>query len=186
MLSRGRSLPVDRREDGFTLVELLVVMVLVTLVGGVVLTSMVRGMQANSLAQDRIDAYNELQLAAERVTRELRAANPVIVADADHAQMRVVRDGSCREFTFEVEDDVLMAREELSSDECITVNAAPNRPFLQALDAEAETAVFTYRDQDGVETNDPKEVATITLTLTRELPDQPSVAVSTLVSVRNS
>jgi type II secretory pathway pseudopilin PulG len=177
----------ERGAEGFTLVELLVVILLVTIVGGVVLTSMVRGMQANALAQARIEAYNELTLAGERVTRELRAANPVIVAAAGQTRVRVVRDGACREFTFAVAAGTLTVQERLSGDGCITLSAGATRPILQSLDTAGATApVFEYRDRAGLATNTPAEVATITLTLTRELPDQPSVVVSTLVSVRNS
>ena len=184
MLSRTREM-VRTEADGFTLVELLVVIVLITVVGGVVLSSMVQGMQSNAMAQERIDAYNDMQLAGERITRELRAANPVLLAEPDRTQVRLQRDGACRRFSFQVEGTTLMTREQVSTDGCATLPGVASRPLVPSLDLSA-SPVFLYLDRDGTVTNVPADVATIELTLTRQLPDQPSVVLRTRVSVRNS
>lgn len=77
MLTRIRPRLAD--EDGITLVELLVVMVLMTLIGGAVLSSLVSGMKATASTQTRYDALADLQKSVGRMTRELRAADPLIL-----------------------------------------------------------------------------------------------------------
>lgn len=66
-LSRYR---VDER--GFSLVELLVVVLVLGVIGGITLTGLVQGLRTGARADARIEAFTDLQRAAERVSRDLR------------------------------------------------------------------------------------------------------------------
>lgn len=65
---------VREAEDGFSLVELLVVIAISGIVGAVTLTGLVRGLQTGAMADERIEAFTDLQRASERITRDLRRA----------------------------------------------------------------------------------------------------------------
>lgn len=60
------------REEGFSLIELLVVMLILGVVGAVTLTGLVRGMRTSEHVQARTDALVELERAGQRLERELR------------------------------------------------------------------------------------------------------------------
>lgn len=60
------------QEDGFTLVELLIVVVILGVVGAVTVTGIVQGMRTTDRIQTRADALVELERASQRIERELR------------------------------------------------------------------------------------------------------------------
>lgn len=59
-------------EQGFSLIELLVVVLILGIVGAITLTGLVQGLQTSARADARIQAFSELQRASERVSRDLR------------------------------------------------------------------------------------------------------------------
>ena len=83
------------RDEGFSLMELLVVITLLSVVGTVVLSAIItttRIHQKNeSIVQQRIDA----QTALQRMSRDFVVADPMTAAGATDASMRVYRDGYC-------------------------------------------------------------------------------------------
>lgn len=87
---------VDRseREQGFTLVELLVAMTLILIVGGVVVTSVVRALQVTTQANERTTALTDIERGLERVTRQIRVADP----------LEIDPDGECNDTGFSGED----------------------------------------------------------------------------------
>lgn len=61
-----------KEQDGFTLVELLVVMVILGVVGAVTTTGLIQGMRTTDRVQARADALVELERAGQRLEREIR------------------------------------------------------------------------------------------------------------------
>lgn len=61
-----------REQDGFTLLELLVVMLILGVVGGMTMTSLVRGMNTSSRATARVETLTTLEMAGQRAAREIR------------------------------------------------------------------------------------------------------------------
>jgi prepilin-type N-terminal cleavage/methylation domain-containing protein len=61
-----------RREDGFTLVELLVAMTLSLIVFGATLTILESYLRQSSAAAKRLDAQDQARLAVDRIVRDLR------------------------------------------------------------------------------------------------------------------
>lgn len=86
-----------RDEAGITLVELLVVMILLGVVGGIVTTAIVTTLQSASSTQARVLALNELENALQRVSRDLRVADP----------LRLSPDVTSLNYVSEVADDGL-------------------------------------------------------------------------------
>jgi prepilin-type N-terminal cleavage/methylation domain-containing protein len=69
-----------KREEGFTLVELLVVMVLLGIVGGIVVNAVTVALRSASHTTARITAQHELEVALQRISRDLRAADPLVLS----------------------------------------------------------------------------------------------------------
>lgn len=90
-------------QGGLTLVELLVVMGLLTVVGAIAMSGLVRGMQTATYSQQRGDAVQATQIALERVSRELRAADPLRAAAPGAVTVDVYRQGALLQYEFRVE-----------------------------------------------------------------------------------
>lgn len=79
-MSRVR-IPLDRRlkaDGGFTLSELLVVIVLFSIIGGIIGTVVRVGLKHQTQMQDRNAAFADARKVIQRVDRDIRAANPLI------------------------------------------------------------------------------------------------------------
>ncbi len=98
MLTRLRARAADER--GVTLIEMLVVIVLMGIVGSVVTTSLVRGMQGSAATQSRLDALTDLQESVDRMTRELRAAAPLQTAEANRAVVVVFEENFTKQVRY--------------------------------------------------------------------------------------
>ena len=94
-------------EDGVTLPELLIVMLLAAIIGGYLTSSLVQGMRTAGRAQERVYALTDLERVTQRVTRELRAADPLLSAGPDQVEATVYRDGQRLRFRFTLADGVL-------------------------------------------------------------------------------
>lgn len=64
-----------QQDDGFSLVELLVVMTLFLIVGGVVGTGVVAGQRVTVQTEQRITALTDVQKGVERLTRNVRTSD---------------------------------------------------------------------------------------------------------------
>lgn len=162
----------DRRQQGFSLVELLVVMLLVGIVGTVVTTSLVQSMSNTRLTSARAMALHDIERSLQVVGRELRIADPVIL-DRDgrfdeRIAAQVVRNDTVQIHTFTIEreegdDDedgiqflfqsiIEYDRQDLleNGPEDATPITLPRRRLITDIDNGIE-AVFTYHDTLGNE-----------------------------------
>lgn len=64
-------------EEGFSLVELLVVMLVMSIVSAIVMAAMVSYTRSTAAAEARTRALSDTRRAVETITRDLRAANPI-------------------------------------------------------------------------------------------------------------
>jgi prepilin-type N-terminal cleavage/methylation domain-containing protein len=175
---------VNRRDDegGFTLVELLVVILLLGVVGSIVTAGLVNAMQHTRNSQERIHAMAELQRGAERITRELRAACPVMAMDDDDVTVAVQRDGetSYHQFYRDANDQLRHTVKDAADDPPDGGNV-----LLSGLPDDG-VPIFTYLGDSGQEVDLPRNVHVVRINLRNELPAQDqTVEVATTTSLRN-
>ena len=176
-----------RREDGVTLIELLVVLVLMGVVGGVVMTAIVSALDSARVTTERVTALNEIETALQRVARDLRTAEDVIITGdpRNSVSVNIVREvEESRTVSYRVEDAALI-REDTSQTLVTFID--------NDLDVEP---VFTYYDRRGEEIScapgvDPADhivcpVDHIEITIVRGIEGRSPVVASTSVGVRNN
>jgi len=202
-----------RGEQGFTLVELLVALVILGVVGGMVMTAVVTSLQAASATTSRVIALDELQTAMQRVSRDLRAAELFIITESTAVDREVTvvvfRNGEEQEVTYRVENregvDVLV-REDTGQtlitlvdncevlDEDLDENPEENGGAEEA-DPIASCAqpVFTYLNSDGTEidcdgdcANAYSKARQVEVRFIRGIDGREPVTVESLVNVRNT
>jgi prepilin-type N-terminal cleavage/methylation domain-containing protein len=148
MLTRLR-----HEQAGFTLVELLVVMVLMGVVGSITVAAIVTGMNSQRTTQDRLDALHELEVATQRAIRDLRVASPLLVSTqtpaSEHIGTRFRRGGEPTTVFYELETDE-DSNEQFLVQLVSTGGESFSRRLVTAVD-NGDTPLFRYFDTDGSE-----------------------------------
>jgi prepilin-type N-terminal cleavage/methylation domain-containing protein len=197
-------------QTGVTLVELLVVIIILGVVGGVAMSGIVSGLHATRRGEARVAALNDLQKGIERVGRELRAAEELRFESgsdpADVVIAQIVRGGERLRFRYylaelpdgsaELREDV--RRETLSgtlvgtSDGLFIADIANNEtdtPLFSYFTAHPVTGELDAIDCDTTQSACLQEHATATqvkLTLERLLPEQDPIRVETVLNIRSA
>lgn len=176
-------------EDGFSAVELLVVIVITAVVGSAALTSIIRTIQVSADATVRVDALTELQRAHERISRNVRAADPVRTAAADALSVTVHdNDQQRRQIDYAFAGDTITQTVRTYTSPAATTPASTDVTTVIDGLAQGATDVFTYWDEmgdawDGVSVD---SIARVEVTLIAGLGAEDTLPLTTSVQVRNN
>lgn len=182
------------------LVEVLVGMILMSIVGVLVLDGITGGFKSQRQLTDRSQALESARRAAQRVTREVREANPVIEATA--SRLRVRRSdgaGGTVLVTFELTGTAL-TRQVTRTTAAGVATAAAATTVIDSLDG--TTLPFLYEARSGytpptgvsaacvITGSSPLAYASdcigkVTLRVVRTVKNHTSVSVEATVDVRN-
>jgi prepilin-type N-terminal cleavage/methylation domain-containing protein len=187
-------------DSGFSLIELLVVMLIMTVIGGIVTAGVIGGMRTTAYGQDRVHATAAAQTGIERLSRELRAADPLLVAEPGRAEAAVRRGDELHHYIYQVEEDAdgsfnLVERRRTFTDPTLfnafwfdPLTATPDRVTERVLVWDlAGTEPFSYVNSAGDPTGVPASVRRITVSVERVVaPGRAPVQVETLVTLRNA
>lgn len=177
--------PGDARqpEGGFTLVELLTAISVSLVVMGVVTGVVVNAVQTQRRQVAQVDALSAAKIAFERITRDVRAADPLRVAEPDRVRMDVERDGNARTVTYRLEDARVVVED--------GADANP-RDLVDGVVPDESRPLFTFHLFDGTEVRgeavaDPRMVRSITVALRVERPEAGEVVdLDNRVLIRNA
>jgi prepilin-type N-terminal cleavage/methylation domain-containing protein len=145
-------------EAGFTLVEMMVVIMLLSVVGSIVMGVLVNSMRQAAKQDDRTRTLNEAKVAMERVTREIRGANEIKLNEEKKLQFELrfedARGSVVRTTTLEVVpvgDDTWLRQTDVDYIETTKLTEAPRvRKVLGGLEIGRSQAFFCYGAGDGL------------------------------------
>lgn len=185
-------------DHGVTVVELLVAILLLGIVGTITVTGLVQGMQTTRYSQDRVEALAATQTGLERMSRELRAADPLRSVAEDRVTLDIRRSGSLYHYDYEVRD-AGGGRWELAQSLRRFDSGFDDPGFDPTTDAPDHTSdtvlvpeldsdtTFTFLDGDGNETLALAEVRQVEARVERVVqPGYDPIVVTTTVKVRNN
>ena len=181
-------------QNGFTLVELLVVMIILGVLGAMTLTVVTTTFDSASVTSDRVRSLNELELAMQRVVRDLRVAEQLVLDPNDDFSTsigaRINRDGVESIVRYLVETTPDGEQQLIRADSGFTLVA-----LLDNVDGVGdEIPVFRYLDRLGREidcSSDAEcaarymDAAQIELSFVRDIPNREPVRAETRVNVRS-
>ena len=147
-----------RGEDGVTLVELLTAMVVSSVVLAFVAGTVISALSAQRRQTAQVAALNAAKLAFERVTRDIRGADPLQLAALDRIRLDVrLEDATIRTVTYERVGGGLVATE-----------AATGQPRILVGDLAPGQPLFLFHFADGTTDTgalDPRLVQSVTVRL---------------------
>ena len=203
MLMRPRHRGRDTGEGGFTLVELLIVMILMGVIGAITLTSFVQSARSAQVATERLDAVNDLTPALQRMTRDLRAASPLVIdnggAYATKVGTEFERGGVRYRIVYYVDGvgadaKVLSDRYTVAADGTLSTVGTSN--LVADVENAATEPVFTYFDNDGHQItctgttqacrDEHVTASRVEIRLIRGVNDQTPIEYVTSVNIRNA
>jgi type II secretory pathway pseudopilin PulG len=149
-------LPVPRRahafrdDDGVSLAELLVTILLFGIVGTVVMNTIVITLKTQTRQVERTDALNAAKRALERVAIDMRDANPILDASSRSVKALNTVGGVQTTATYAVTDTKIVATRERKTLSTGAVTTSTEVVLANIALGSAE-ALFHYYDSDSVE-----------------------------------
>lgn len=154
-----------KKQEGFTLIELIIVIVLFSILAIAVFWTFVVGLRAWGSGMDRAIIRQDANLAIERMVREISQASEISMAKSDEIQFDADLDGDglVETIKFDVSNDNNLERTEVITGPDIVVTIARNvQDFtLRYLDGDNDTLLIPVAGP----TQDDIRVIVISLTL---------------------
>lgn len=172
MLTRVRQRYSRDTDSGLTLVELLVTMTIMSVIGAVVSAAVISSMQDQRREKSRLEAISATQLVTQRIGKDVRAADPLIAADARTLTVLVYHRTSCQQRRYYIDGSSRLVQEIAkypASSTCANragaLGTASSRVLLANVTNSAIQPVFTYRRIDPAQDNLVTVTAPVSATL---------------------
>lgn len=118
------------------MIEVLVATILMAVIGSIVVTTLVASMRVQRQQTAHLETMSELRTAFERVTRDVRGSDPILLANPTQITTRVCEAGGYVTKTYTLLPDG-------------TLQAPGGSPLIGNLGYLAGTSPFTYLHTDG-------------------------------------
>jgi prepilin-type N-terminal cleavage/methylation domain-containing protein len=181
--------PRHAADGGYTLIELLVVMMLMTVVGTMVTTGLVSSMRAARRGQNRTYTTADVSRAVERMSKQLRAATPLVSGSATAVSAETYHSNVRYRYTYTYTSATGTITETVARYASATA-VSPSSTTTSTLikNVTGSATMFAYYDRDNVVV-DPatslRDVARIVIAVTAKPSEQQPISVSTDVYLRN-
>jgi type II secretory pathway pseudopilin PulG len=183
-------------DAGVSLIEVLVVVIMLGIVGGILTTTMISGMRTTRQEQNRSDSSSLVQTQLARLARDLRVADPIRAASATSMTVDVYRSGTCVRDTWTVASNnlVLTAVTYPTWASCknypttAIATSSITKTVITGLNNGA-TPVFAFQDATGATLSSPTPTAiyVVNISLSQAGKEgRAGVSYSTSVGVRNA
>lgn len=183
-------------DAGVSLIEVLVVVIMLSIVGGILTTTMISGMRTTRQEQNRSDSSSRIQAQLERIARDVRVADPVRAVSATSITVDVFRSGTCFRDTWSVASNnlVLTAVKYGTWASCANYPTAAiavstvTKTVLTGLN-NGSTPVFSFQDATGstLSSPTPSKVYVVNISLSEAGKEgRAGVSYSTSAGVRNA
>jgi prepilin-type N-terminal cleavage/methylation domain-containing protein len=180
---------VEGDDAGFSLVELLVVIMLVSVVTAIALNAIVSGLRTTEKGNARVAALASMQKGVERISREIRVADPVVAATSTTLTVRVYRGGARREYTYSYTGTSLTEKLVRYASESATAAVVGQSERVLVSNTASLANPFRYYDDSGVElsaaTLNIKDIHRIRIAVSRKARYSQPLSVTTDVFLRN-
>lgn len=146
----------DRGEEGFTLVELLITLLLMTIASVIILNFMINTTAVTARTDANVQAESDVQLAMRVLSQDIRAANPILgscgTGYASCLRIRVPRPTAAAPnciSTIKYELAAGKVRQDRADAGCTTNRSWTARPVLEVSNATVSPALslFSYTDR---------------------------------------
>ena len=176
-------------QAGFTLVELLVVVMLLGVVGAIVGSGLVSSLRADRKTRERVSTTADLTKGVDRMTKQVRVAAPLVDFTDSMVSVETYRNGLRYRYTYTYSAAAKTVTEVVQT--FASANAATptetNSAVLLRNVTNGTTPMFQFYDRDGVAATQVKDVARVVVSIV-ETPagdKQEPIGYSTSVFLRN-
>lgn len=181
-------------DSGVTLIELLVVMILLSVIGGIITTTMIGAMRSTRQHQNRVQAVASLQVQLERMSRDLRVADPIRSASSTSLTADLYKGITCLRRSWSVVGTSLVTSTITfpTWSACAAYPATGPTPVTATVLTNlgnGSIPVFTYTDSAGaaLPSPTPAQIRNISITLVQSVPEgRAAPAFTTSVGVKNA
>lgn len=142
-------------DDGFTVIELMVAMMLMAIVMSVAASSTIHAMRVQRRQVAEVEAVSRGRIAMQRMTREIRAAHPLLAAPADGTAITVQVTRGATGFNRKITTYRLVNNNRIDVETTLintttsATSALPTKTLLTGLRPAAGEPVFSYTLVDG-------------------------------------
>jgi prepilin-type N-terminal cleavage/methylation domain-containing protein len=190
-----RRAPAD--DAGYSLVELLVVVILLGVIGGIVSTAAISGMRSTRQTQNRAYSTEAIQAQLERMARDIRVADPIRAASATSITVDEYRGSTTcvrEQWALTSGNLVVTAITYAAWASCsaypsgVVPTSTVTRTVLTSLDTSI-TPLFTFADSSGttLASPTPSQISVVRISVTQNgLENRAGVTFNTAVGVRNA
>lgn len=144
------------RDEGFNLVETLVVVMIFGVISTLVGASVISALQSSGRTQERVLRSGDAQEGLNALSKDLRVAIPVVAAAANDVTVRVYRSGTCQERRYFVDASKrfqVTTRSYPASSTCVGITGTPGAASTRLLTSRvlnvAATPLFRFAGLDA-------------------------------------